>query len=122
MGKPVKITDADLKYLANALQENEPYTEMARHLNICVDTVKRILQREGLAEFEGAKYVIALSSEKHQKMWSRPCMKCKDTKPRRSGNTFVASAKINTRMIAYGTFKKCESKRRWVRERVSKVP
>ena len=63
MGKPVKITDADLKYLANALQENKPYTEMARHLNICVDTVKRILQREGLAEFEGAKYVIALSSD-----------------------------------------------------------
>jgi len=82
MGKPVKITDADLKYLANALQENKPYTEMARHLDICVDTVKRILQREGLAEFEGAKYVIALSSEKHQKMWSRPCMKCKDARPR----------------------------------------
>tara|TARA_Y100001970_G_scaffold145912_1_gene179143 strand:+ start:18387 stop:18707 length:321 start_codon:yes stop_codon:yes gene_type:complete len=82
MGKPVKVTKSDLAYLAKALKQNKPYTEMARHLGICVDTVKRILHREGLAEFDGAKYVVALSSDKHMKMWERPCMKCKCTKPR----------------------------------------
>jgi IS30 family transposase len=82
LGKPVKVSKGDLQYLANALKEKKPYTEMARHLNICVDTVKRILQREGLAEFEGAKYVVALSNTKNTKYWNRPCMKCKTTKTR----------------------------------------
>ena len=82
MGKPVKVTQETLTYLANALEKKKPYTEMARHLGICVDTVKRILYREGLAEFEGAKYGIALSSDRNMKMWERPCMRCKSTKPR----------------------------------------
>jgi len=82
MGKPVKVTQVTLNYLKSAVKEKKPYTEMALHLGFCVDTVKRILHREGLAEFEGAKYVIALSSDKHTKTWNRPCMRCKTTKPR----------------------------------------
>ncbi len=82
MGKPVVVTKDDIKYLANALKKKRPYTEMARHLGVCVDTVKRILQRESLKDFDGAKYVVALSSENFVKMWNRPCMKCKDDKTR----------------------------------------
>lgn len=82
MGKPVNVTKKDIEYLADALKNKRPYTEMARRLGVCVDTVKRILQREGLKDFDGAKYVVALSSENNVVMWRRPCMKCKDDKPR----------------------------------------
>ena len=82
MGKPVVVTPYDIEYLTDALKDELPYTQMARRLGICVDTVKRILQREGLRDFEGAKYVVALSSSRNIVMWDRPCIKCKNDQPR----------------------------------------
>jgi len=82
MGKPVNVSRSDIKYLANALRKDRPYTEMSRHLGVCVDTVKRILQREGLKDFDGAKYVVARTSDNYINMWTRSCMKCGDDKPR----------------------------------------
>ncbi len=93
MGKPVEVTKDVLDYLTKAVETKKPYTEMAQHLGFCVDTVKRILHREGLVEFEGAKYVIALSSEKHTKTWNRPCMRCKCTKPRPKWQYFCNKCK-----------------------------
>jgi|TARA_R110000824_G_scaffold78516_8_gene198147 IS30 family transposase len=82
MGKPVVVTPCDIEYLTDALKDELPYTQMARRLGICVDTVKRILQREGLRDFDGAKYVVALSSARNVKMWERPCIRCRDEQPR----------------------------------------
>ncbi len=81
MGKARKITAGDRKYLAKALKDKKPYTEMAVRMNVCVDTLKRILQREGLAEFDAAKYAASMSYEEPV-MWERPCMKCRDATPR----------------------------------------
>ena len=50
-------------------------------MGVCVDTLKRILQREGLAEFDAAKYAVSLSFDTQQ-TWVRPCMRCKDETPR----------------------------------------
>ena len=47
MGKPVEVTKDVLDYLTKAVETKKPYTEMAQHLGFCVDTVKRILHREG---------------------------------------------------------------------------
>jgi hypothetical protein len=55
-------------------------TEAARRLDVCVDTLKRILVREGLRDFEGAKYVVARKVT--VAMWERPCMDCKSTELR----------------------------------------
>lgn len=54
--------------------------QMAREVGCCVDTLKRILVREGLQDFDGAKF--APKREAHTKLWERPCMRCKDTTPR----------------------------------------
>jgi hypothetical protein len=55
---------------------------MADHLNVCVDTLKRILVREGIADFSAAKYVIANSEITKTETWHRPCMNCGSTRPR----------------------------------------
>jgi len=57
--------------------------EMAAALSVCVDTLKRILVREGLATFDGAKF--APSHQSGVKMWDRPCMCCRTTTPRPKG-------------------------------------
>jgi IS30 family transposase len=82
MGKSVVVTKSDINYLVKALKQKLPYTEMARRLGICVDTVKRILQREGLKDFDGAKYVVSLSSSRKTELWKRPCIRCRDDQPR----------------------------------------
>lgn len=51
---------------------------MASYMHCCVDTLKRILQRNALMEFDGAKYALAIPV----KMWRKPCIRCGDTTPR----------------------------------------
>lgn len=55
--------------------------DVAKLFDCCVDTAKRILMREGLRYFEGAKYVIAREQTSFQ-IWTRPCMVCGCTKSR----------------------------------------
>ena len=43
----------------------------------CTDTLKRILVREDMADFEGAKYALSPSHRTQTKMWKRPCIRCK---------------------------------------------
>lgn len=63
------------------LDNKYTYRAMADYMGVCTDTLKRILVREGMAEFDGAKYAISPQRDS-QKTWAKPCMKCKDTTPR----------------------------------------
>mgnify|MGYP001807006670 CR=1 FL=1 len=79
MPRKVSFSDADLTWL----QENHQtvtYKDMANRLNCCVDTLKRILVRQGLQEFDGAKY--QLRRDFKEKVWQRPCMNCGCDEPR----------------------------------------
>jgi hypothetical protein len=80
MGKSLLITPDHLEYLRSGVASGTPLTVMARHVGCCTDTLKRILMRHGLAFFDGAKYAVAVSST--YKMWTRPCLYCKDDSPR----------------------------------------
>lgn len=73
---PLSQGDRDL--LEFMLDNNYSYRSMARRFNCCSDTIKRILMREELATFEGAKY----QQQRQVETWQRPCMKCKSTAPR----------------------------------------
>lgn len=79
MGRRTTITATQLAWL----KENKDLLTdktLAKEIGCCVDTLRRILMREGLAHYEAAKYVVAES--RRQEMWERPCMGCKTTKPR----------------------------------------
>ena len=73
MPRVVEITDDNMTWLTEH-HAQVTLTEAARRLDVCVDTLKRILVREGLRDFEGAKYVVARKVT--LAMWERPCMDC----------------------------------------------
>jgi len=79
MPKHVAITAEDIEWLREAYASDTPYKDMAKRLNMCVDTVKRTMVRHGIAEFEAAKYIAVVEPEP---LWSRPCMSCGDETPR----------------------------------------
>lgn len=79
MPKVVQISDDNMHWLSQH-HANVTLTEAARKLSVCVDTLKRILVREGLRDFEGAKYVVARKETVN--MWTRPCMDCGSTELR----------------------------------------
>lgn len=83
MPKRVEINQDHIDWLADAVDAELPYSQMADHVGCCVDTLKRILVRHDLAEFEAAKYAVSRASKIEQ--WSRPCMRCGDTKSRAKG-------------------------------------
>lgn len=57
-----------------------PLRQMAKEAGCCVDTLKRILNREGIAVFSAAKY--QTSKRERQATWVRPCLSCGSKKPR----------------------------------------
>lgn len=71
----VKVTEQLLDWLDEAIDTEQSYQYMAAHIGCCTDTLKRILHRHGLVEYEGAKYQSLTIDPGPQ--WSRPCMKCK---------------------------------------------
>lgn len=79
MPKRVPLSNEDLTWLRKN-HDQYAYPELADHIGCCVDTLKRILVREGLQEFDGAKY--QLRRDFDEKTWCRPCMSCQCTKPR----------------------------------------
>ena len=79
MPRVVEITDDNMTWRTEH-HAQVTLTEAARRLDVCVDTLKRILVREGLRDFEGAKYVVARKVT--VAMWERPCMDCKSTELR----------------------------------------
>lgn len=76
--KRVPLTQEQLDFIHDNYL-NLSVTKLAAHIGCCSDTMRRILVREGLREYGGAKYVAAMPQPP---MWTRPCMNCKDTKPR----------------------------------------
>lgn len=68
------VTEEQLDWLEQAIENEISYTAMASYLGCCVDTLKRVLVRNGLTSFKGAKYAIRPDDDLPQ--WNRPCMKC----------------------------------------------
>lgn len=71
--RPLTKSERDL--MRWMLDNSYTYRAMAKHFDICTDTLKRILMREGIAEFDGAKYAVAPSTL--EQTWTRPCIKCR---------------------------------------------
>lgn len=89
MPRRTRVTNADLAWLRkNHLKKN--FQQMADHIGCCVDTLKRILVREGIQQVYGAKYQEARTKEE---LWTRPCMSCGDTKPRPKNWYFCLSCR-----------------------------
>jgi len=77
---PIQPTEQQLEWLDDAVQRGLPYSKMATVIGCCTDTLKRILHRHGIVEFEGAKYQSRTIDKPVQ--WTRPCMRCGDDTPR----------------------------------------
>ena len=73
MPRKVLIREADLEWLY-ATHRMLSYTDLAAGIGCCTDTLKRILVREGLQEFDGAKYQVRRGHDVPQ--WNRPCIDC----------------------------------------------
>ena len=69
----IKLSDDDIAWLRD-VHEYESYPDMAKRFGCCVDTLKRILVREGLQDFDGAKYQVRRKS--NVTFWQRPCLDC----------------------------------------------
>ena len=66
MPKVVNVTDDQIDWLRKN-HDAMSLNDVATRIGVCVDTLKRILVREGIREFEGAKYVVA----RKERVW--PC-------------------------------------------------
>ena len=80
-----RLDEGELNAIKLMLKLNYSYREMAKQLSVCTDTLKRILVREGLAEFEGAKYACKPGHKNFSSSWQKPCLKCRDDSPRPKG-------------------------------------
>jgi IS30 family transposase len=78
------LTDEQRERLRHMLDNSYTYKQMADYMGVCTDTLKRILVREGMAEFEGAKYTVSMKELTKSEKWNRPCLKCHgtDTRPK----------------------------------------
>lgn len=88
------LTTEEVGRLRYMLNNDYSYRAMSKAFGVCTDTLKRMLVREGLAEFDGAKY--AVSPKPDWEMWERPCMRCKDDKPRPKWQYICDRCKRNT--------------------------
>lgn len=88
MAKPVKVSEKQINWLKKN-HESMSLNDVASQLGVCVDTLKRILVREGIRDFEGAKYVVARKEVVN--MWDRACMDC-GTKEQRPKNWYYCKA------------------------------
>lgn len=71
MPKKTKLSDDQLTWLRSS--PDESLVAQAERIGVCVDTLKRILVREGIRHFEGAKFVAPLKVNH----WTRPCLLCR---------------------------------------------
>lgn len=76
------LTEDQVGRLRHMLNNDYSYRAMAKHFDVCTDTLKRMLVREGLAEFDGAKYAVSPYLKNQDQIWQRPCIRCKDKTPR----------------------------------------
>lgn len=90
MPKQITVTNDDLNYLRQAVSEGKTsYPEMAKRIGVCTDTCKRILHKNNIVEFTGAKYTVSRASV--TETWTRPCICCKsqETRPK---NQYMCSS------------------------------
>tara|TARA_X000001382_G_C3165503_1_gene177711 strand:+ start:146 stop:439 length:294 start_codon:yes stop_codon:yes gene_type:complete len=90
MPRPIVVSDSDKQWLTSN-HKKLSYHQLADRLGCCVDTLKRILVREGLQEFDGAKYQVRRDFE--EKKWAKPCIGCGDTKSRPKNYFFCTSCR-----------------------------
>lgn len=79
MPKKCDIQPSDIEWL-RCHHTQSTYTYMARHVGVCVDTLKRILAREGIQQFDAAKYEPA--PKLSLQFWNRPCTNCRSPERR----------------------------------------
>jgi hypothetical protein len=79
MPRLVPLQPQDIDWL-RAHHNTIPIKDMADRIGCCIDTLKRILVREGIQDFAGEKYQVR--RDFHEKTWRRPCMGCGDEHPR----------------------------------------
>ena len=81
MPKRVPVSEQDLEWLRQNISELS-IKDVAIKFNCCIDTAKRILHRNDIMHFDGAKY--EKRRDHDLKMWNRPCMHCQstDTRPK----------------------------------------
>lgn len=89
------LTKQQLKRLRYMLENEYTYRAMAVYVGVCTDTLKRILVREGMAEFDGAKYAVS-PYKALQQTWVRPCLKCRDDAPRPKWQYICDKCKAST--------------------------
>lgn len=90
MPRPIALPEEKVNWLRQN-HDSLPYPEQAKVIGCCVDTLKRILVRLNLQTFEGAKY--HPSRNFGEKVWTRPCMNCKDDTPRPKNWYFCTSCR-----------------------------
>lgn len=78
MSKQTYVSEEQLAWLRAAVAANVTRRAMARYLGCCEDTARRILHRNGILEFDGAKFY----SPPPTIMWNRPCSNCGSTTTR----------------------------------------
>lgn len=73
------LSEDEVRWLRDAHGRGATQPQMAAHIGVCVDTVKRMLVRHGIASFDGAKYLaVSVAAPTHTK----PCLRCGDCSPR----------------------------------------
>lgn len=79
MGKR-RLSDDQVKYVVDSYRDKRSIIDVARELQVCVDTVRKALATEGVVAYTGGKYNAATVT----KTWNRPCLLCKatDTRPK----------------------------------------
>ena len=95
MPKRVPVSPQDLDWLRQNA-EKLPVKDIAKRFDCCIDTAKRILHRNDIIHFDGAKY--EKRRDHDLKMWSRPCMGCKSTDPRPKNQYFCDTCRENLDM------------------------
>jgi rRNA maturation endonuclease Nob1 len=90
MPRHVELSSTDEDYLKQN-HTTLSYNQMADDIGCCTDTLKRILVRLGLQEFDGAKY--QLRREADLKTWTRPCMGCGSEKKRPKNHYFCKACR-----------------------------
>ena len=83
------VVKADVDWLRREFKaQNLTLKQMASHVGCCVDTLKRILNRENIAIYDAAKY--QTSKSKANGFWNRPCMMC-GSKKKRPRNQYICT-------------------------------
>jgi len=91
MPRRANISEGQLQFLRVASAMKIPYSTMAREIGVCTDTCKRVLHKNRIVQFTGAKYIAAELPE--IQMWSRPCSCCGDKTPRPKWQFYCQSCK-----------------------------